>query len=357
MTMCWHCRQLIIPEDEQYDRPRSGHYGEYLCQACADEHYVECQSCNEYECACCAAIPCDVSRPRTYCLVCANERLTHCVSCDSWYRHTSQSDYCDSCAPEYWDDEDYDTDDDDACGLINSWDYTPYFEFHGKGPAYLGLELEVSVPYGNLYEAANAVINRNGSTTYLKGDSSIAGGGFEMVTHPCDHEFFRTEYDWMILDDLKELGCDGDGNGIHVHVSRDGFDSPSHVYRWMRLIYRNRQAVSAVARRNPSQWGSFTTHTGRQFKDFAKGSKRSSERYSAINVQNEETFEVRVFRASLNRREVMAALDLVAASVEYTRELTVPAIMNGGWTWDGFMAWAKDDERYAALVAESEALV
>lgn len=66
---------------------------------------------------------------------------------------------------------------------------------------------------------------------------------------------------------------------------------------------------------------------------------------------------MRVFRASLQRQSVMAALDLVAGSVEYTRSLTVPSILKGGWTWDGFIKWAAALPEYAAIVAESQELV
>ena len=352
MTFCWNCREQIPPDDE-HSYPRAGHYGEFMCRGCVESlEYVECLNCREFECPCCVIRAVDDYRDRPYCSSCASDAFTQCEGCSDWYRDAAYGGYCDDCRPESeWDDDD---DEDSYCGLINDWDYTPYLTFYGDGPTYLGMELEVSIN-GDRMAAAAAVTDRS-DAIYLKSDSSI-DYGFEMVTHPCSHEYFANTFDWGVLDDLARHGGDGYGNGIHVHVSRKAFDSPAHTFRWMRLIYRNAAAVSAVARRNPNQWGSFTSHKIARFKDFAKGDKRSSERYSAINVQNDATFEVRVFRGSLNKQEVMAALDLVAASVEYTRNLTVPAIMNGGWTWPGFMAWVKDDGRYPALVAESAALV
>jgi hypothetical protein len=87
-------------------------------------------------------------------------------------------------------------------------------------------------------------------------------------------------------------------------------------------------------------------------KDHAKGN-RYADRYAAINVTNYATFEVRVFASTLNRTELMAALDLVAASVEYTRSLSVSAIARrDGWSWSAFTAWASQRPEYAALNTE-----
>lgn len=352
MTTCYHCRSVFDLEYGTYTAAEDD--SRYFCGDCASAHYRICHSCDHYECRCCVVRPVDCGYDRVYCRGCTRQRLYQCHSCENYHlTPTDGGGYCDSCQPEYWDDDDdYDR---DCGGLINDWNYQPRLTFHGDGPVYLGMELEISTN-GNMTRAAQDVYGRLGDSVFLKEDSSI-DSGFELVTHPMSHAYFAEKFDWQILRDLESHGCDAYGNGIHVHVSRAGFDSPSHVYRWMRLIYRNERAVAAIARRNPSQWGSFNTHDTRDFKHYAKGYKRGAERYSAINVQNEHTFEVRVFRGSLNQREVRAALDLVAGSVEYTRQLTVPAVLAGGWTWAGFMAWAATDERYAALVAESEALV
>jgi hypothetical protein len=321
---------------------------EFICSDCLPL-FTQCYMCDRWDYNDEVIRPVDQTR-RNYCRVCATRNLICCNDCGVWARFSDQPDYCNDCAPaslwHYDEENDYD---DDGDGLIHSYSYTPYpLTFYGDGPAYLGMELEISTYDSE--EIARAIHSKLGDQVYCKYDGSVSG--IEMVTHPMSHEYLQKEIDWSFLDDLERRGCDAEDNGIHVHISRAAFDSPAHVYRWMRLIYRNRRAVQRIARRSGDQWASFSSHDRAQFKEFAKGD-HNGERYSAINVQNNNTFEVRIFRGSLNRREVMAALDLVAASVEYTRNLTVPAIMNGGWTWDGFMSWAEDDERYTALVEES----
>src|SRR5882757_7083380 len=74
--------------------------------------------------------------------------------------------------------------------------------------------------------------------------------------------------------------------GLHVHVSRAGFDSACHVFKWMKFIYRNRERVTRLARRSSTQWAAFTDEDRRAVKHFAKGVQ--GERYRAINTGNDD---------------------------------------------------------------------
>jgi hypothetical protein len=275
--------------------------------------------------------------------------------------------YCDGHCPDCCSDRDSAYDCEDAYGeddedlpdtggvRVYGYDYKPDPEFYGPGSVHLGMELEVEVPRSAYGAAAQCAAGRLGALGYLKEDGTIECG-FEIVTHPMTHAWAAESFPWSMLPELAALGAHGgDTVGIHVHVSREGFDGPAHVYRWLNLLYRNAAAVTAVARRESPQWASFDSHP--RIKDYAKGD-RYGERYSAVNVCNYATFEVRVFASSLYVTEVRAALDLVAGSVEYTRGLTVREIVDGGWTWTNFIKWADEQgDTYAALVSESEARV
>ena len=142
---------------------------------------------------------------------------------------------------------------------------------------------------------------------------------------------------------------------INVHLSRAGFTGPGHVYRWLKMIYRNQPAVTALARRSGSKWAQFSDEPRRAVKEHAKGLVGGN-RYWAINTGNLETFELRVFASSLRPVQVQAALGFAAASVEYTRDLTVPTIVGGGWSWPAFTAWLTARPGYAALRNEVEVL-
>jgi hypothetical protein len=62
----------------------------------------------------------------------------------------------------------------------------------------------------------------------------------------------------------------------------------------------------------------------------------SSERYSAVNTQNEHTIELRFFRGTMKASGVLSALDLAQAMVEYTRELRLDDVKLGALSWEWF---------------------
>jgi hypothetical protein len=153
-----------------------------------------------------------------------------------------------------------------------------------------------------------------------------------IVTHPMSYPWALRHFPWDMLAERAQAGATGEDAGLHVHVSREGFTGPAHVYRWMKLLHRNAAQVTTLARRDSWEWAAFTESDRRHVKDYAKGT-RGAARYRAINTLPNHIFEVRVFASSLDRREVQAALGLAAASVEYTRDLSVADIAQAG-DWD-----------------------
>ncbi|WP_280423712.1 hypothetical protein [Nocardia carnea] len=241
---------------------------------------------------------------------------------------------------------------------VRAYSYKPDPRFHGEGPLYLGLELEVIVPSDRHNDAVSVATEQLGRLGYLKNDSSIRPMGFEIVTHPLSYRFALEQFPWPLLGELVALGCWTDSTvGLHVHASRAGFDSPAHIYRWMKLLYRNENEVSALARRR-SRYAPFDRAARARARDTAKGHKHAVglDRYQAINPHPRDTLELRIFASSLDVGQVQAALAFTAASIDYTRRLGVPDIRAGAWEWAVFAAWVGGRPEYAALTAEMEAL-
>ncbi|MEV7230897.1 hypothetical protein AB0M79_28315 [Polymorphospora sp. NPDC051019] len=296
-------------------------------------------------------------RGSTVCETCRDAYYWQCSQCDGWNRDGAycgndccpEDCVCDDCCPA-------DYDDGDRGGLVFDYDYRPRPIFHGTGPLFLGPEIEIATPGHRDWSCAELANSHLGRLGYLKNDSSI-DGGFEIVTHPMSYRWAMDNFPWRMLDELAAAGCEATNRtGIHVHVSRDGFTSPSHVYRWMKFIYRNERQVTTLARRTSREWAAFTDDDRRAVKDYAKGT-RGYARYRAINTGNSDTFELRIFASSLDPRQVQAALGFAAASVEYTRALTAHDIArDGGWTWPAFVDWLTARPAYAPLTQQLEAL-
>ncbi|MEU4711697.1 hypothetical protein AB0G00_35280, partial [Nocardia salmonicida] len=304
--------------------------GGFVCGICAHQLYDQCFQCERY-----TLHSRYVVGNQRACPACAQLQRS-CRDCGTLI---SGRRGCDRCA--------------DPRALWN-YSYRPDPIFHGTGPLFLGLELEVIVPDDRFDDAIAAATDALGSLGYLKRDSSIRPSGFEIVCHPMTYRYALTGFPWQLLDELARMGCEtDDGVGLHVHASRIGFTGPAHIYRWMKLVYRNQDPVSMLARR-VSRYAPFEPNTRARAKYLAKGCRNAIglPRYQAINPHPRDTLELRVFASSLETRRVQAALAFTDASIRYTADLTIPQIRAGGWDWDRFTGWLTHHLEYAPLVAE-----
>lgn len=391
-----YCRVCI---QGSFDRCRNGHYYNYynysICPVCPNPNI--CTVCRRYN----GYIRNGVDH--RICNYCLNDRYFRCEGCGSYVRNGED---CNECPPPpeglihpidcYCRECQQGRRRTSSAQLIHNYNFKPVPEFKGNGPTYLGMELELAVPGKTLFEAATTAYRDLGSLAYLKYDGSVPG--FELVTHPMSYEY-AMGLDWEFLTRLSELGAEATSDcGLHIHVNRDGFKDMCHGYRWLKFIYRNADYVQNIARRYDSTYASFGSddlneNPMRKFAaHWAKGENRyirdriwrpahrernywngsyetipagwevidfHPERYSAVNVQNENTFEVRAFASSTNQNEVKAALGLVDASVQYTRNLSASDVLrNDGWSARAFQKWLKSNKEretyYSAIVDETD---
>lgn len=265
------------------------------------------------------------------------------------------------------DDDDHDDEEGRAGHIpIMSYSYRPNLIFSGEGPVYLGTELELSHGSSNRGRRAMAesakILTESAIAPYvfLKGDGSISGHGYEAVFHPMSYDWVIENWPEDLLRRMRQAGAMPHSScGMHVHVSRSGFSSPVHAYKWIKFMYRNAREMSRMARRDPSQWATFGSPVERSAaKWHAKGGYGGQNRYVAVNAMPTDTYEVRIFASTLNRRRFLGSLGLVDASVEYTRQLTTQEILGGnGWTFDPFREYVSSFEKYAPVAKEFERLL
>jgi hypothetical protein len=219
---------------------------------------------------------------------------------------------------------------------------------------------------------------------YLKHDGSL-DNGYEIVTHPMSHDFYKNEASelWETLERLRTnyrvKSWDTRTCGLHIHVSRTGFEGGAHMHRFLNLIYSNQDFYQKLAGREESRWATFhdiiqevtvRDEQGNrvvdeqgftQFKSqrsiASKLGRNSTERYSAVNTRNTDTLEIRIFRGTVNQDTVKAHLDLAHASVEYTRTMTVKDVINDALNSNAFMGYIIENvELYPHLVARMNKL-
>ena len=320
MIMCIKCESVLTVDDEYNDVE-----GELWCQRCTRNDANWCDLCDTYFTGYTYGTD-DCSD--TMCERCYENNTTYCEECDTTYR--------DGCT--------YNHEDESDSRVIHDYSYRPDPIFHSSEDEqtrlYFGIEIETEVRGGNYDDRRNAAeyaqrLERE-SIAYLKSDGSL-DCGFEIVTHPLSHNYFMNDANvlWETIGTLKDrysmMAWGTKTCGLHIHISRNGFSGGSHQHRFLQLVYNNKDFYEVLAGRSSSHWAKFDDvldpNTGKKtFAHKLNRTHRDSDRYSAVNTNNRNTLEMRIFRGSLNTRFIKSCIDLAHASVEFTRVMSVPEV-------------------------------
>ena len=261
-----------------------------------------------------------------------------CVACYENYIE------CNNCGYEYYEPDGHECEEENESDspYIHNYSYKPKPVFFGDTKYHFGIELEVEAGRNGDYDwGAELCYRKLGDRGYLKYDGSLSNG-FEIVSHPHSLQEIQDNFPWTMLDSLKDDGFrswNTSSCGLHVHVSRSAFTAASlsyseretHQIKFMKLIYDNQRQVERLAGRK-SSYAKFDDKGKVVTK--VKAGYQSAGRYSAVNIENDATFEVRVFRGSLRPERVLSGIEFVHAAVEYTRNLKIVAS-------DKPLSWAK----------------
>ena len=276
-----------------------------ICANCGAEHSIEdmYQAEGDWLCEDCAdrlTVSCDHCAERVY-EENAVEDDTHTL-CDRAYWDNDDNVYCADC----WDDHH------DA---IHEYSYTPNLVFHGKGLRHFGVELEIDEG-GTVNSNAQKLLdiaNVNAENLYIKTDGSL-DEGLELVTHPMTLEYHLNEMPWAEL----------------LRFSRR---TQSQMNRW---------AARYGIRLTPSEQMSH-----------AKNS--CAGRYTAVNLTNSDTVEIRMFRGTLKLNTLKATLQMVNHLVEVAVAMPDSQVQDMSWFvvgdnplcvmfYDGFLIYASTQE-------------
>jgi hypothetical protein len=290
--------------------------------------------------------------------------IVRCSDCNSLEHndnvHWAYNDYiiCESCRDRNYNWSDYrdtyvrdDDDEADEDGVIGeyhssseSFDGIPSLHDKRKKPIYLGLELEVEVNESadrssKAQELLDAISNHRSdidgsSYTYAlcEHDGSL-NHGFEIVTnytgldvHAKQLEFFKNR--WRNVRSHDTSTC-----GLHIHICK----SDMTLYHASKLVLfvndpANERMIYALARRSSDSYAKF--HDKKGDLNWLKGAKQyerkrdqlsalNGDRYEALNFQNSNTIEFRLFKGTLKYQTIMACLEFTYASWFFTLDASL----------------------------------
>ncbi len=338
VVVCEHCDEHTLAEDAYND----GHT--VVCPDCYSDCYCTCEDCDriinsDY-------INC-VSSDTYVCQSCVERGDYRYCEIDGEWHYSDCS--CDGCCEE-----------DESSIHIHSYGYEPDTMFHDdrdiphmrpkRREFYFGAEIEMNTrqDWSDVHEAAEFVVgNISSDLVYLKEDSSI-GTGFEFVTHPMTLDYWRDKFPWDTyekLADMNMLAWNSVGRkcGLHINISRAAFVAPSHLSKFLLFVYRNEDELVKFAGRRSEDYANFTYSERKLFVQHGKGDTYGM-RHVAVNCQNSNRIEFRIFRPSLKRDTIISTIELCHALAHFTSIVTCNDVYNNRLTFDGFVEWLKSGD-------------
>lgn len=346
--LCRVC-EIELPSDEVQFRNRSE---QAICEDCQSEHYFLCGDCGY------SVRPEYFNHHTDLCSRCTNENFNLCVDCDNYVR-TEES---------YWSEYDSNT----RCDYCH-WDHVSecenggnmpnVFGYHHGAPwgivfhnmtsyhdspihtTYYGVELECEYVDSGISDTLETMMSKR--IGHAETDSSL-NEGIEFITQPATLGAWRygfgervSQYMARVLDhggSFAQSTC-----GAHVHVSRTAFDNESHLARFITFMRHNEQFILAISGRETlEQWAKVNAYRSGDMRREIK-SKRG-DRYRAVNLNNEQTIEVRAFAGSDSFADILGSIEFIDALINYTRDLSISDINIGALFADSFITWLNDPE-------------
>lgn len=240
--------------------------------------------------------------------------------------------------------------------MIHNYSYKPEPEIGYKNAnesrehLTFGVELECEPRNdgGNVrmdaYELSDRIDEIPGGRTYCKSDASLSRG-VEIVSHPGTLAHHMYVMHWrQIQRTCEKAGFrshDAANSGLHVHVGRAQLGNTDSerddVTRKVQVLFALYTAeLTRFSRRRRScleQWAPIDRLgvTPDDIRHASSGARLAAwacanvpayrsnhdDRYTAVNVTNSATVEIRIFRGTLKRDTLIAAIQLVSNVFEY----------------------------------------
>lgn len=326
---CYNCDEVVHLDEIHYDGD-----GDTYCDACGDA-YVGCDRCGEY-----------YHESRMW----VNGQLE--LYCE----------YCHQLLEEMERQREYNY------ARINGYHERPdELTFFGRHPLgrFYGVELEID--RGEWREdCAKEMAEVLERRAWFNRDGSLEENGFEIITHPATIDYHLQEFPWQEISDIANKyqyrSHDTKTCGLHVHVSRAGFgtsysEQELTIAKAILLIDRLWEDFVLFSRRDLhklEEWAKkpdcdMIPEDGEM--QIIRKSKRVN-RYTAVNLNNGNTVEFRLFRGTLKVDTIKATLQMLELLINFCRrtplehlfECTFSDVMEKSYIYEELSNYLKERE-------------
>lgn len=309
-TVCSECGAVLTEgHTHSFD-------GQIFCEECFNRCTTTCDNCGERIWRDNA----EGDSNYTLCSHCYDYSYTTCEGCgglihnsDALYEDGEDYPYCRDCFEKLNND------------AIKNYSYKPEPIFYGSGNLFYGVELEIDKG-GEEHSNAQKLLdiaNRNEERIYCKHDGSL-NDGFEIVSHPMTLDYHTNKMNWLdVFEKAVEMEYRSHNTstaGLHIHCSRSAFgkdyeQQEQAIGRVVFFVERHWNELVKFSRRtldNLNHWAAkYATISSTTEETYKKAKDKRMGRYVAVNLENYNTIEFRLFRGTLRYKTFLATLQLV----------------------------------------------
>lgn len=343
-VVCKICGQAIDRDGGDYVEPCRSRW-DIVCADCAKDHLFQCDRCDDWF----------VRYERNYfedsdavwCDDCTEDHAYQCERCGEHFRYEDSGLWCG---------------DDWYCDSCNSDCLYEYHEFKKDGEIefcgaenrseapYMGFELEVdSSERVSLPPIIRYIRGKFPGYFHLEEDGSL-NYGFECISQPASlshHMGQMPEYKEM-FGKIVEAGLTSHNNarcGLHVHIDREFFGTKedASIAKMLFIFEKWWDNLLRFSRRKLSQVHWCDRYSGSDtITEIVKKQKRGWNdlgRYHALNLTNDNTIEVRLWRGTLKPETFEATLRFTDRLARLCRDTSAVTLWK--MTWEEILG---DDE-------------
>ena len=328
--ICSECGAVLTEEHAQYFDNRT------FCHDCFEQLTTTCDNCG----AIIWREHAEGDSNYTLCSHCYEYSYTTCEDCgrlihneDALYEDGEDYPYCRECFEKLNND------------AIKNYSYKPEPIFYGSGNLFYGIELEIDKGGENSLNAQNLldIANENEDRIYCKHDGSI-NDGFEIVSHPMTLDYHTNTMNWLdVFENAVEMDYRSHNTstcGLHIHCSRSAFgkdyeQQEQTIGRVIFFVEKHWNELVKFSRRTPdnlNRWAAkYATISDTTEETYKKAKDKRMGRYVAVNLENYNTIEFRLFRGTLRYKTFLATLQLVDEICYCAINMTDKEIENMSW--------------------------
>lgn len=226
----------------------------------------------------------------------------------------------------------------------------PPVKHPSQEPIYLGIEIEVVARGDSRSEAGVRNIIKSiadssfGDHVIAKSDGSIGSYGLEIVTIPATlayHKLMFEKHFFVDTNTFHKKIMSTEQCGIHVHLAKNAF-TPLDLGKFMAFINdkKNSSFIDAMSNRTQNMYCVRPSTLGKNAKGVDTSAKlvkaacrdgaiknglsfrrlESFNRRQSVNLQNAQTVEVRIFKSSADKNNILRKIEFCESLVKFVRE-------------------------------------